>query len=56
MGRLKGSKNKENMVTVSTSSMSSADRIKFLANLIIDRIIYDQSNGKVLFKEITRSV
>lgn len=34
-----------------TLHMSPAERIQFLANLIIDRIIEDQKNGSEIYKK-----
>ncbi len=51
MGRLKGSVNKISSKRPKTSSLSSEDRIKFLANIIIDRILEDQKNGQPLYKQ-----
>lgn len=53
MGRIKGSNNKNSELKVITSSLSPQERIKFLANLIIDKILEDQRNGQVLLKRIT---
>ncbi len=50
MGRLKGSLNKNS--TIKPSILPIEDRIRFIANLIIDRIIEDQKNGKTLLKQI----
>ncbi len=52
MGRLKGSLNKNSQSRPSTSSLSSHERIQFLANLIIDRILEDQKNDQVLLKKL----
>lgn len=52
MGRVKGSKNKNTMTRPATSSLTTDERIKFLANLIIDRIREDQKNGRVLLRKI----
>lgn len=35
-----------------TLHLSPAERIQFLASLIVDRIIEDQNNGSPLFKKI----
>lgn len=37
-----------------TLHLSSEERIQFLANLIVDRIIEDQKNGSPLFKKLIR--
>lgn len=52
MGRLKGSINKNSQSRPVTSTLSSSERIKLIANLIIDRIIEDQSNGQILLKKL----
>jgi len=52
MGRLKGIKNKNSITRPSTSTLSTDERIRLLANLIIDRILEDQKNGQVLLKKI----
>jgi hypothetical protein len=52
MGRLKGSTNKISSKRLKTSSLSSEDRIKFIANIIIDRIFEDQKNGYPLLNKI----
>lgn len=52
MGRLKGSLNKKTHSRPSTSSLSSHERIQFLANLIVDRILEDQKNDRVLLKKL----
>ncbi len=36
----------------SSSSLSTKDRIHFIANIIIDKIIEDQKNGGTLFKKL----
>ena len=52
MGRLKGSTNKISGIRPKTSLLSSEERIKFLANIIIDRIVEDQKNGQLLLNKI----
>jgi len=52
MGRLKGSTNKISCIRPKTSLLSSEERIKFLANIIIDRIVEDQKNGLPLLNKI----
>lgn len=52
MGRLKGSKNKSPSTTLIASTLSPSERIQFLANLIIDRMIEDQNTGKLLLNKI----
>ena len=52
MTSLKGGKNKNSDSRPSTSSLSSHERIRFIANLIIEKILEDQKNGQVLLKKI----
>lgn len=54
MSRPKHSRNKKTLQPVISSQMTTEERIRFLANLIIDRIIEDQNNGKVLYKKLTK--
>lgn len=54
MGRLKGSKNKNSSNRIIASSLSSEERIRVLANLVIDRIIQDQKDGSPLFHKISQ--
>lgn len=51
MARLKGSKNKKSSSETRpfTSNLSTEERIRFLANIIVDRIIEDQNKGRILF-------
>lgn len=52
MGRLKGSINKTSSERPIASTLSPSERIQFLANLIIDRMIEDQNNGAALLNKI----
>lgn len=52
MGRVKGIKNKTSVKKSQVMTLTPPDRIKFLANLIIDRIIEDQRNQSILFNKI----
>jgi hypothetical protein len=52
MGRHIGSKNIKSNVRPSASNLSTKDRIHFIANIIIDKIIEDQKNGGILFKKL----
>ena len=52
MARQKGSKNKNLSVQPETISLSIEERIDFLANIIVDRIMDDQSDGQKLLKVI----
>lgn len=52
MGRLKGSINKTLSSRGLISTLSPADRVNFLANLIIDKIIEDEKNGRPLLKKL----
>jgi len=51
MARLKGSKNKKSSSEIRpiTSNLSSSERIRFIANIIVDRIIEDQNKDRILF-------
>lgn len=55
MARLKGSKNKNSEARIVTSSLSPHERIRFIANLIIEKALNDQRNGLVLLKKINES-
>ena len=52
MGRHIGSKNIKSNVRPSVSNLSTEERIHFIANIIIDKIIEDQKNGGILFKKL----
>lgn len=52
MGRIKGAQNKNSIKRPPTSALSTTERIRLLANIVIDRILEDQSNGKTLLKKI----
>lgn len=54
MGRQKGSINKTSNNRPTASSLSPDERIRLLANLVIDRIIEDQKNDKLLYKRIRK--
>ncbi len=45
---------KNSSTTPSTLNMSPKDRVRFLANLIIDRIIEDQKSGSLLLKKASK--
>lgn len=50
MGRVKGSKNKANLSESGrpfTSTLPLEDRLKILANLIVERLLEEQQNGKL---------
>jgi len=53
MGRIKRGNNIQSSVRSITSTLSPQASIKFLANLIIDKILEDQRNGVVLLKKLT---
>lgn len=55
MARLKGSKNKNSEARIATSSLSQHERIRFIANLIIEKALEDQKNGKLLIGKIYES-
>jgi hypothetical protein len=52
MARLKGSTNKNISVQPATISLSTEERLVFLANIIVDRIMDDQLSGQKLLKVI----
>ena len=52
MGRLKGILNKISTIRPSASNLSTEERIRFIANILIDKIVEDQRNGKVIYKKI----
>jgi uncharacterized membrane-anchored protein len=52
MGRHIGSKNIKSNVRPLASNLSTEERIHFIANIIIDKIIEDQKNGGILFKKL----
>lgn len=52
MGRLKGSTNINSSSTPVTLTLKPSERISFLANLIIDRIIEDQRKGSSIVKTV----
>lgn len=52
MGRLKGSKNKNSGEIPVYTTLPVEERIFVLANLIVERIIEDQTNGQKLLEQI----
>lgn len=52
MARLAGSKNKNSSALPMYVTLSTEERIMVIANLVVDRIQTDQSNGKTLLKKI----
>ena len=54
VARLKGSKNKNSDEEVITSSLTPDERIKMLANLLIDRMIEDQKDGHRLLRSLMK--
>lgn len=52
MARTKGAKNNNSGDVPVYSTLPAEERLFVIANLIIDRIIEDQLNGKKLLKEI----
>lgn len=51
MGRTKGAQNKQTSLP-HYSSLSTEERLKFIANLIVDRIEADQQSDKRILKGI----
>lgn len=54
MARLKGSKNKVTVVLPDICTLTPKERIELLANLMIDRILADQTKGQKLYRDIKR--
>lgn len=52
MSRTKGAKNKNTGEVPVYSTLPVEERLFVLANLIVERIIEDQTNGKKLLKQI----
>lgn len=52
MSRSKGSKNKNSNIRPVTTNLSIEERIKLIANLIVDRIMFEQKQNHKLFKEL----
>lgn len=52
MSRPKGSKNQQAIATPDTVQFSVEERIKFIADLIVDRIAEDEADGFSLLKKI----
>lgn len=54
MARPKGAKNKTTVVLPDVCTLSPKERIELLANLMIDRILNDQTTDQKLYKTIKR--
>jgi hypothetical protein len=54
MGRVVGSTNKQPPRVPETVQMTTEQKIEFLANLIVDRILEDQKTGKKILRRIRR--
>jgi hypothetical protein len=52
MSRPKGSKNQKAIATPDTVQFSVEERVKFIADLIADRIAEDEADGFPLLKKI----
>lgn len=52
MSRAKGSKNQQAIATPDTVQFTVEERIKFIADLIADRIAEDEADGFPLLKKI----
>ena len=52
MGRTKGATNKNSGEVPVYSTLPLEERIFVIANLIVDRIVEDQTSGKTLLKQI----
>jgi hypothetical protein len=56
MSRPKGVKNKVTVELPDACNLSPIERIELLANLMIDRILLDQSGNQELLKAIDKTV
>ena len=54
MARSKGIKNKVTVVLPDVCTLTPKERLELLANLMIDRILTDQSTGQKLYENIKR--
>ncbi len=54
MSRPKGSTNKVSVQTPTECSLTPEERLEFIANLMLDRIVADQSGNKKLLRKIKR--
>jgi len=52
MARPKGSKNKNSSALPQYAALSTDERLEVLANLIVDKILEDQTSGRALLKKI----
>jgi len=52
MSRPIGSKNKDAKLLTPSSYLTPQERLEFLANIIVDRIMEDRSGGQKLLKRI----
>lgn len=52
MGRIKGSLNKKSAQRPITSTLNPEERVLFIANLIIDRILEDKRNNTPLLNQL----
>lgn len=50
MARTKGSQNKKQSPPPTTVTLTTEERLTYLANLIVDRIMLDQPTGSLLQK------
>ena len=50
MARTKGSRNKNSRARPYASTLSDPDRLKLLANLIVDKLLEDQVAGQLIDK------
>jgi len=52
MSRTQGSKNKQAIAVPDTVLFTTEERIEFIASLIVDRIVEDETDSLPLLKEI----
>lgn len=50
MSRPKGSKNKPKPAVIETFSYTTQQRVELFANLIVEKILEDQRNGRIFLK------
>lgn len=55
MGRAKGSLNKKQPVRPLPSKLSDEERVQFVANLIVDKILDDQKQAQPLLKTLRKA-
>jgi hypothetical protein len=54
MNGITSSKNKNSEKKLIVSTLSPDERIRFLANIIVDKILEDQKSGQNIFQKISK--